>query len=190
MSATNSKVRRSTRLAPWCEGTGPTSPACSPGSSGRSSASGLDCGWRRSSSSRAASWPTTVWLYEPRRVSRRPQHLRGWRPGTRRRHQKVSFLKFVSALSSWWLSIVEITHLNGRRWSRSPERLAAAQRRCAAGSAKRSAIRAYGTGSRRWSGRSGSCVRRTRSCGRPPHILRWRSSTAGPSHESVHRRSS
>ena len=44
--------------------------------------------------------------------------------------------------------------------------------------------------SRRWSGKSASCVRPTRSCAKPPRILLRRSSTAGSSHEGVHRRSS
>jgi hypothetical protein len=35
-----------------------------------------------------------------------------------------------------------------------------------------------------------NCARPTRSCARRRRILRWRSSTAGPSHDRVHRRSS
>ena len=46
------------------------------------------------------------------------------------------------------------------------------------------------TGSRLWSGRSVSCGRPTRSFARRRRILQWRSSTADPSHEVVHRRSS
>ena len=86
---------------------------------------------------------------------------------------------------------------NGRRLARSRRRSAARRRRYAAGFGRLSGqwpslVRRArsGTGSRRWSGRSGSCGRRTRFSARPPNILRWRSSTADPSHEVVHRRAS
>ena len=59
-------------------------------------------------------------------------------------------------------------------------------RRCGAGCGRPSAIRAAprpderttGSGSRRWSARTGSCARRTRSCARRRRILPRRSSTA------------
>src|SRR5919206_3670995 len=38
-------------------------------------------------------------------------------------------------------------------------------------------------GSRRWSGKSESCAKRTKSCARRRLILRWRRSTAGQSHD-------
>ena len=44
------------------------------------------------------------------------------------------------------------------------------------------------SGSRRSSVRTVSCARRTRSCGRRRHILPRRSSTAGSSHDRLHRR--
>lgn len=34
-----------------------------------------------------------------------------------------------------------------------------------------------------------SCSKPMRSCAKPPRILRWRTSTAGPSHDRLHRRS-
>ena len=40
--------------------------------------------------------------------------------------------------------------------------------------------------SERWSARTASCAKPTRSCARRPRILRWRSSTAGPSHDRLH----
>ena len=46
-----------------------------------------------------------------------------------------------------------------------------------------------GSGSRHWSGKSANCARPTRSCARRRRILPRRSSTAGPSHDRVHRRS-
>ena len=48
--------------------------------------------------------------------------------------------------------------------------------------------RGAGSASRRSSGRTGSCGKRTRSCGRPRPILPRRSSTAGSSHDRLHRR--
>ena len=46
------------------------------------------------------------------------------------------------------------------------------------------------SGSRRWSGKTASCGRPTRFCARRRHILPRRSSTAGSSHDRLHRRSS
>jgi putative transposase len=44
--------------------------------------------------------------------------------------------------------------------------------------------------SRPWNARCANCARPMRSCARRRRILRWRSSTADPSHDRLHRRSS
>ena len=45
-------------------------------------------------------------------------------------------------------------------------------------------------GSKPSNARSVNCAKPTRSCARHRHILQWRSSTADPSHDQLHRRSS
>ena len=89
--------------------------------------------------------------------------------------------------ASQWAAICSIAAKIGcsgetlREWVRQAER----DQGLRAGPTTRDA----GAASRRWSGRTASCARPTRSCARPARILRWRSSTAGPSHDRVHRRS-
>ena len=50
--------------------------------------------------------------------------------------------------------------------------------------------RTSASGSARWSGRFANCAKPTRSCARHQRILRWRSSTADPGYDRLHRRSS
>ena len=88
--------------------------------------------------------------------------------------------------ASQWAAIGSIAAKIGctaetlRKWVRQAER-DQGQR---AGPTTRS-----GSGSRRWSARTASCARPTRSCARRRRILRRRSSTADRSHDRVHRRS-
>ena len=58
------------------------------------------------------------------------------------------------------------------------------------GPARPARRRTSASGSRRWSARTASCARPTRSCARRRRILPRRSSTAGSSHDRLHRRSS
>ena len=72
------------------------------------------------------------------------------------------------------------TPRSGRRSARSRRRSAARRRRCGTGSGRPSATRASepgrpptsGSGSRRWSARSASCARPTRSCARRQRVFR------------------
>jgi hypothetical protein len=79
---------------------------------------------------------------------------------------------------------------------RLPRRSAARARPCATVCGRPNVTRVFGrvrqpksaSASRRSSARTTSCVRQTRSCARRRHILTRRSSTAGSSHDRLHRR--
>src|SRR3954452_5181265 len=104
-------------------------------------------------------------------------------------------LRSASARSGWCWITKASTARSTPPSSRSRPRSAARARPCATGFAKPSVIGACGlararrsaSGSRRSSVRTASCAKPTRSCARRRPILRWRSSTAGPSHDCLHR---
>ena len=116
-----------------------------------------------------------------------------------KRHRRNTHRRCGSARCGWCSSIRASTPRSGRRSARSRRRSAARRRRCATGCGRPSATSGKragpddatsGSGSRRWSARTASCARPTRSCARRRRILPRRSSTAGSSHDRVHRRSS
>ena len=142
-------------------------------------------------------WIDCVEQNEPRRVCRRPQLLRGWSDGIEQDDEKFS--PEVRERAVRMVLEHRADHpRNGRRSARLRRRSAARRRRLrhwvrqaerdqGCGPARRAMS---GSGSRRWSVRTASCARPTRSCARRRRILRRRSSTAGSNHDRVHRRSS
>src|SRR3982751_696381 len=118
-------------------------------------------------------------------------------------------LKSGSVRSGWCSIIRASTDRNGRRSVRLRRRSAVRRNRCGAGYANQMAVAGRrpggragagarrpwaggpraASGSRRWSVRTASCARQTKFCARRQLVLPRRSSTAGPSHDRVPRRS-
>ena len=103
--------------------------------------------------------------------------------------------KFASEQFGWCSSTAATTPRNERRSNRSPARSAVRARPCATACGRPSVTAGCGPapparsrhGSRRWSARTASCARPSRSCARPVRILPRRGLATGSSHDGVHR---